>query len=124
MPLRLRRTLTLAATGLAMAGSALALPPAADRGETVPSIPNADQIRDWSPLDNQRVIVNVNATDTYLLTLKQQCYGLGWAQNVTVSMSNNTIWAGFDAIRADGLQCPIEKISKMTATDLLELKSE
>lgn len=121
MPLSFRQAICVAA-GLTLAGSAAALPPVPTDGEPVTSIPNADKIRDWSALDNQRVIVNVNATDTYLLTLKQQCHGLGWAQNVTVSMSNNTIWAGFDAIRADGLQCPIEKISKVPAAGLLELK--
>jgi hypothetical protein len=120
MPLRFPQAFCVVA-GLTLAGAAAALPPAAAQGEPVASIPHADKIRDWSPLDNQRVIVNVNATDTYLLTLKQQCYGLRWAQNVTVSMSNNTIWAGFDAIRADGLQCPIDKISKVSPAELLEL---
>jgi len=120
MPLSFRQLLCIA-TGLTLAGSAAALPPAPATGEPVTSIPHADKIRDWSALDNQRVLVSVNATDTYLLTLKQQCHGLGWAQNVTVSMSNNTIWAGFDAIRADGLQCPIETISKVSPAELLEL---
>ena len=104
------------------AGSTFALPPAEHPGEAVRSIPGAERISDWNALDNQRVLVNVNATDTYLLTLKQQCHGLGWAQNVTVTMSNNTIWAGFDAIKADGLQCPIDRINKVSAAELLKLQ--
>lgn len=104
------------------AGSTFALPPAEHPGEAVRSIPGAERISDWNALDNQRVLVNVNATDTYLLTLKQQCHGLGWAQNVTVTMSNNTIWAGFDAIKADGLQCPIDRINRVSATELLQLE--
>jgi hypothetical protein len=81
-------------------GAVVALPPETN-GESVRSIPNADGIRGWSHLDNQRVLLNLDEKHTYLLTLKHQCHGLTWAQNVTVTMSNNTIWAGFDAIEAD-----------------------
>jgi hypothetical protein len=118
----LRRSLCATVLLTISTSSALALPPAEHPGETVKSIPGAERISDWNALDNQRVLVNVNATDTYLLTLKQQCHGLGWAQNVTVTMSNNTIWAGFDAIKADGLQCPIDRINKVSAAELLKLQ--
>ena len=101
-------------------GAAYAIPPEV-LGEPVDNISARDGISDWSPVDNRRVLVNLNEQDTYLLTLKHQCHGLSWAQNVTVTMSNNTIWAGFDAIKADGLKCPIDRISKMSAADLLEL---
>jgi hypothetical protein len=107
--------------GLLLSGNLLAMPPEL-MGETVNSIQDANQISGWAPIDNQRVVVNLNAQDSYLLTLKHQCHGLSWAQNVTVSMSNNTIWAGFDAIKADGQACPIHSIQKMTAEDLLELQ--
>ena len=92
-------------------------------GEAVRNIPGADHIVDWSRVDDRHVLVNLRAEDTYLLTLKHQCVGLAWAQNVTVTMSNNTIWAGFDAIEADGRQCPIDRIVRMRPKDLLELKS-
>ena len=81
-------------------------------GESVQSIPQADRIVDWTFVDGQRVLVNVSQ-NSYLLTLKHQCHGLSWAQNVSVSMSNNTIWAGFDTIRADGLRCPIDQIWRL-----------
>jgi len=118
----LRRSLCATVLLTVTTGSTFALPPAEHPGEAVRSIPGAQRISDWNALDNQRVLVNVNATDTYLLTLKQQCHGLGWAQNVTVTMSNNTIWAGFDAIKADGLQCPIDRINRVSATELLQLQ--
>ncbi len=89
-------------------------------GESVTSIPGAHEISEWSAIDNQRVLVNLNAQDSYLLTLKHQCHGLSWAQNVTVTMSNNTIWAGFDAIKADGLACPIFSIQKLAPRNLLD----
>ena len=89
-------------------------------GEDVRSIPDADGITGWSHVDNQRVLVNLDQQSTYLLTLKHQCHGLAWAQDVTVTMSNNTIWAGFDAIQADGRACPIHSIRKLDPKSLLE----
>jgi len=97
----------------------LAMPPEL-LGEDVRSIPDADGITGWSHVDNQRVLVNLDQQNTYLLTLKHQCHGLAWAQNVTVTMSNNTIWAGFDAIQADGRACPIHSIRKLDTKSLLE----
>jgi len=104
---------------IAMLGSsvALAIPPGL-AGESVQNIEAANGISAWEHIDNQRLLVNVDEKSTYLLTLKHQCHGLAWAQNVTVSMSNNTIWAGFDAIRADGLACPIDRIEKIDPQDL------
>ncbi|MGE0622242.1 MAG: DUF6491 family protein [Pseudomonadales bacterium] len=102
-------------TGVLAAPGALATLP---EGVPVRSIENADDISGWSHIDNQRVLLSLNETNTYLLTLKHQCHGLAWAQNVTVTMSNNTIWAGFDEIQADGLACPIHSIQKLDPKDL------
>lgn len=106
----------LLVTGLMSAG-AMAIPPELS-GEAVRSIDAENGIAGWSTLDNQHVLLNLDAQDSYLLTLKHQCHGLAWAQNVTVTMSNNTIWAGFDAIQADGLACPIDSIEKINPKDL------
>lgn len=97
----------------------LAMPPELS-GEAVLSIEAGNGISRWSQIDNQRVLVNLDEQSAYLLTLKHQCHGLAWAQNVAVTMSNNTIWAGFDAIKADGLDCPIDRIEKIDPRDLLE----
>jgi hypothetical protein len=109
----MRYFVTLALIFAASAGHAIS--PEAP-GEPVQNIPQADRIVDWTAVDGQRVLVN-NAQNSYLLTLKHQCHGLAWAQNVTVSMSNNTIWAGFDKIQADGLQCPIDRIWRLGSGD-------
>ena len=101
--------------GLLAASAALATVP---QGVPVRSIEGADAISGWSQIDNQRVLLSLNEKNTYLLTLKHQCHGLAWAQNVTVTMSNNTIWAGFDEIQADGLACPIHTIQKIDPKDL------
>jgi hypothetical protein len=106
---------------LACVPGALGLPPASKlAGHTVTgerllapvrSIESADRISGWEQLDEQHVVLQLNAEDHYLITLKSRCLGLNWAQNVGVTMSNNTIWAGFDAITADGNQCEIELIN-------------
>lgn len=110
------------ALALVLPGLAQALSPIAT-GQSVQSIAGADAITEWARIDDQRVLVSFPQRDSYLLILKHQCHGLAWAENVTVTMSNNTIWAGFDAINADGNACPIENIHKMSAKDILELET-
>ena len=110
-------TLTTVFAGLLTGSVALAIPPGLE-GESVRNIEAVNGISGWEHIDNQRVLVNVDEKSTYLLKLKHQCHGLAWAQNVTVTMSNNTIWAGFDEIKADGLACPIQGIEKIDPRDL------
>lgn len=110
---------SLIAATLFAGNEAQAMPPEL-KGERVQHIEAADGISGWEHIDNQRVLVNVDEKSTFLLTLKHQCHGLAWAQNVSVTMSNNTIWAGFDAIRADGLACPIDRIEKIDPKTLLD----
>ena len=109
--------ITTVFAGLLTGSAALAIPPGLE-GESVRNIEAANGISGWEHIDNQRVLVNVDEKSTYLLKLKHQCHGLAWAQNVTVTMSNNTIWAGFDEIKADGLACPIQGIEKLDPRDL------
>jgi hypothetical protein len=117
---RSARRLTVCAMAVTLwASTALGISPES-AGEPVASIPGANSINGWSTLDNQQVLVNLDEQNVYLLKLKHQCHGLGWAQDISVSMSNNTIWAGFDAIRADGRICPIHSIRKLSPEALLE----
>jgi hypothetical protein len=81
--------------------------------EPVRSIESADQINDWEQLDDQHVVLRSSSQNQYLITLKSRCLGLNWARNVGVTMSNNTIWAGFDALTVDGNQCEIEMINPL-----------
>jgi hypothetical protein len=87
--------------------------------DPVASIPSAHRISNWRPLDGRHVMVHVGAQDRYLLTLREACPGLNYAHNVGVTMSNNTIWAGFDAITTDSMRCPIKRIDR-----LVDAKSE
>lgn len=113
-----RLSLLTGAIVLLFGASAQAMPP--ELGESVRNIQGANDISGWSHIDNQHVVMHVDEKKSYLLTLKHQCHGLAWAQNVTVTMSNNTIWAGFDAIQADGLACPIHSIHKVDPKSLLD----
>ena len=105
-----------------------ALPPTDDSsealnlGENVLSISRANRISDWEQIDAQHVVLSLSPDERYLLTLKHQCGGLRWAQNIGVTMSNNTIWAEFDAVTTDGLQCPIERINRVTFKQVDEPK--
>jgi len=102
------------------AAPALALPPPVhtpqallDTGKPVTSIPIADSIQGFEPLDNEHVRVSLADRQQYLVTLNRQCVGLRWAQHIGVSTSDNTIWAGFDTLTADGHSCQIREIHRL-----------
>ncbi len=64
----------LAAVSSACLAAAFALPvyalsPNGEMGEPVRSIDSADEISDWSALDNQHVLINTTSQNTYLITL-------------------------------------------------------
>jgi hypothetical protein len=104
------------ATGLGVAPAA-ALPPAAPDSEAllrtaepVTNIPTAGGIEDFRPLDDEHVMLSLASDRHYLLTLNRECLGLRWARHVGVTVSDDAIWAGFDALTADGEACPIREI--------------
>jgi hypothetical protein len=109
--------------GLIATAPAFALPPPAHdlqrllpAGEPVASIPTANSIQGFEALDNEHVMVSTAGRQQYLVTLNRQCIGLRWAQHIGVSTSDNTIWAGFDAVTADGENCPIREIHRLPDT--------
>ena len=104
--------LGLSAIGLAMAPKPQQFLPAIT-DDPVASIPYAHRINTWQPLDTRHVLVSVDSQDRYLLTLREICPGLNYARSVGVTMSNNTIWAGFDAITTDSMQCEIKRIDRV-----------
>lgn len=101
----------------ATAPFAAALPPAdpdpgalLKAGEPVTSIPSASAVQAFRALDDAHVMLTTEGDRQYLLTLNRACVGLRWARHVGVTASDNTIWAGFDALTADGEACPIREI--------------
>lgn len=90
-------------------------------GLPVSKISLASQIESWQVIDRQRLIVNLTRTGNYLLTLRNQCHRLNSFSNLGVSSSNNTIYAGFDYITADGQRCAIRSISKLSGAEVKSL---
>lgn len=122
-PFPLNRTLPgragVLAVALLTAAPLGALPPAGSdpqallgSGKPVTSIPSADGVHGFEPLDGAHVMLST-AEDRYLLTLNRECFGLRWARHVGVTASDNTIWAGFDAVTADGEACAIREIHRL-----------
>jgi hypothetical protein len=109
---------------IAVSMTAVALPPVQDAeklvraGQPVPSIPTAGGIAGFTTLDDEHVMLSLADNQHYLLTLNRECFGLRWARHVGVTVSDNAIWAGFDALTADGAACPIREIHLVHAGDL------
>lgn len=126
-PWKFRSRRGLLAAAVVLAAPLAALPPSTpdltslvQTGHPVASIPTADSVRDFRPLDGEHVML-ATEEHRYLLTLNRECVGLRWARHVGVTASDNTIWAGFDALTADGEACPIREIHRVTDSRLDEL---
>ncbi len=83
------------------------------KGTPVTSVPSVSQIESWIAEDNYHVLLQVAAYGTYRLTLPGGCHNLRWAQQLSISGSQNRAWAGFDYLTADGQQCSIGSIERL-----------
>ena len=83
-------------------------------GELVRKIPFASSIDSWHAVDDRHVVISMSRSKNYLLTLRRECPALPFASNFGVSASNNTIYAGFDYITADGRKCSIKTINRLS----------
>ena len=82
-------------------------------GGDLEQISHAGKVDGWTLLDHSHVVVDFGPRHSYLLTLEQPCHHLSFAQRVGITNSNNTIYAGFDSVTADGWQCRIGRIQKV-----------
>ncbi len=115
---RSKRTIAGNVARWTMLASLFALPMAASAmnqlpGKPVKKIKFADHIDAWQALDKRHLIVSLSPTRSYLLTLRKDCHNLRGNAALGVSSSNNTIYAGFDYVTADGQKCAIQSISKL-----------
>jgi uncharacterized protein DUF6491 len=76
----------------------------------------------WHALDARHLLLSQGAKDSFLLTLAKHCVALPAAQRLGVSASNNTIYAGFDYITADGQRCDIHSINRISPETAASLK--
>ena len=65
-------------------------------------------------LDDRHLVLSLSPKQRYLLTLDRDCLGLVFASHLGVSASNNTVYAGFDYITADGQHCTIKAIERLS----------
>jgi len=87
-----------------------ALPPSARDVDRIPMINN---LSTWQAIDERRVVLTLSPEQSYLLTLSRDCPSLVYAARLGVSASNNTVYAGFDYITADGESCTINSIERL-----------
>jgi hypothetical protein len=79
----------------------------------VEQIPAARSAGDLTAIDLSHVLLSTADDKRYLLTLRRRCPELRWARHVGVTASGNSIWAGFDALTADGQTCQIQEIHRL-----------
>ena len=106
------RTIRLLCLGLAAIPLLSAAMPT---GAPVNKIRFASKIDSWHAIDARHLVLSLSASKNYLITLRQDCHSLPRASQVGVSASNDTIYAGFDYITADGQRCAIQAINKVSS---------
>lgn len=110
---------------LLLTAPAFALPDAAtadgartllETAEPVQQIPAARSAGDLTTVDLSHVLLSTAGEVRYLLTLDRDCPELRWARHIGITASGNSIWAGFDALTADGQACQIREIHRLGHT--------
>jgi len=91
-------------------------------GIPVQQIPAARSAADFTTVDVSHVLLSTDGDVRYLLTLNRACPELRWARHVGVTASDNRIWAGFDALTADGQACQIQQIHRLSGAVNLSLQ--
>ena len=92
-------------------------------GSPVTKIPLISNLSTWQALDQRRLVLSLNPMQNYLVTLSRSCHSLPKASHVGVSASNNTVYAGFDYITADGERCAIKAINRLSDDEKRALTS-
>jgi Family of unknown function (DUF6491) len=64
----------------------------------------------WAPISPDQLVVWTDINDAYLITVFHPCTNLMFARRIGLSPSGGTIYAHFDAVRADGWKCTINTI--------------
>jgi hypothetical protein len=86
-----------------------------EKATPVQQIPAARSAGDLTTVDPSHVLLSTADEVRYLLTLNRDCPELRWARHIGITASGNSIWAGFDALTADGQACQIREIHRLGA---------
>ena len=92
-------------------------------GLPVKKITHASQIDSWQVIDRLHVVLSLSASRSYLVTLQRDCHALTAPSQLGISSSNNTVYAGFDYVTANGQRCHIKSINKLSQSEALALSS-
>ena len=92
-------------------------------GHPVKKITHASNISAWHAVDPRHLVISLSPSKNYLLTLRRDCPSMNFAANVSVTTSNNTIYAGFDAVTVNGQRCGISQINKLSKSEKRALTS-
>ena len=64
----------------------------------------------WEPISPDQLVVWTDLNDAYLITVFHPCTDLMFARRIGLSSSGDTVYAHFDAVRAEGWRCMIKTI--------------
>ena len=122
--MRIRPALAATATALAAASCSTAAPPPAEArfaGGGEQQCVYTRNIRNFAPLDHNRVLVSAGANRTYQLELFATCPDIDWSQRIAFRSSSGSSWLchGLDAEllvpSPIGLQrCPVLGVRRLT----------
>ncbi|HTX05786.1 MAG TPA: DUF6491 family protein [Steroidobacteraceae bacterium] len=64
----------------------------------------------WEPISPDQLVVWTDINDAYLITVFHPCVDLMFAQRIGLTSSADTVYAHFDAVKAEGWRCMIKTI--------------
>jgi hypothetical protein len=64
----------------------------------------------WEPISRNQLVVWTDINRAYLITVAPPCTDLMFARRIGLTSSADTVYAHFDAVRAEGWRCIIDKI--------------
>lgn len=64
----------------------------------------------WEPISPDQLVVWTDLNDAYLITVFHPCTDLMFARRIGLTSSGDTVYAHFDAVKAEGWKCMIKTI--------------
>lgn len=91
--------------------------------EEVDAIPAFSRLHGFTAIDRDSVLIWRTSRDPYLVELRRESFGLGFANAIGFTSWGSRIHAGFDDLIVDGMRYPIEKIYRLTREQAKALES-
>lgn len=76
----------------------------------------------WSRIDDDRIVVWSRPDRAYLLTLRNSCFELSFANTIAVDGFGGRVRAGFDNVIANGIRCRIDTIQPVDLVAMREAR--